>query len=114
MDMQATIDAAKARLGNVRMSDATLAAQLGVATSTFARDKRLGFSDPVALRLAELADADPVIVLATVRAMRERDPKVKSVLERLAERVAGTVGAMILATTMHVGDSHALDGGRGR
>jgi hypothetical protein len=114
MDIQATIDRAKAKAGNPAMTDAGLAGLLGIATSTFARDKRQGFSDPIALRLAELADVDPVIVLAMVRAMRERDPKVKSVLERLAHRVAGTAAAALLGLSVSLAPHPAHAGGEGR
>ena len=97
MDLTKTIQAAKRRCGNEQMPDTALAAILGIAGPTFARDKRAGFSDPIALKLAQLAGEDPAIVLATVRAMRERDPAVKRVLERLVKLAASAAGAAVLA-----------------
>ena len=111
MDIQATIKAAKARAGDPAMSDSALASILGIAQATFARDKRQGFSDAVALRLAELAGTDPAAVLATVRAMRERDPSVKRVLETIARRVAGTAAAALMGLSLQLSPEPAFAGG---
>lgn len=113
MDLSETISKAKRRAGDERMPDFALAARLGISGPTFARDKRLGFSDPVALRLAEAAGEDPAIVLATARAMRERDPAVKRVLERLVKLAASAAGAAALAIGLSVQPTPA-GGGEGR
>lgn len=114
MDTRALINRAKIGAGDALMSDAAIARELGISRSAFLNMQRAGLNDGIAIRLARLAGVDPAAVLAAARAQRERDPEVKSVLERIAQKVAGTAAAVFLATGMHVGNSHALGGGEGR
>lgn len=113
MDLTETIRSAKRRAGNEQMPDTALATLLGIAGPTFARDKKRGFSDAVAMRLAVMAGEDATAVLVTVRAMRERNPEVRSVLERLAKRLATAAGAAFLATGLS-GQLTPAGGGEGR
>lgn len=113
MDLQPIIALAKSRAGNPDMPDSQLAAMLGISQPAFARDKKRGFSDAVAMRLAAMAGEDATAVLVTVRAMRERNPEVRSVLERLAKRLATAAGAAFLATGLS-GQLTPAGGGEGR
>lgn len=82
-------DARKA-LGNARMSDAELGERLGgFGQSYISRAKRGVMTDPLALKIAEVAGIAPGEVLMVARLEREKDPAVKAALMEWAGKIFG-------------------------
>lgn len=114
MDTVGLIARAKAGAGNSQMTDSDLARLLGISTAAIAQYKRNGFSDPIALKIAKLAKLPPDIVLIHSRALRERDPEVKSVLGAALRKLVTTAIAAVLGMSVALGPKPATAGGEGR
>ena len=91
------MDAVKAR--HEMPSDYRLAKVLGVSFSRVSNWRRghHGFSDEVAIKVAELLEEPPELVLLEVLAERAKRTEVRAVLEAAARRLAAAVVVLGLA-----------------
>lgn len=90
------LDALKARY--CLPSDYALAKKLGLTHQTVSK-YRLGkdfLGDSTALRVAELLEIDPAIVIASVHAERSKIAAEKAVWESIIERLGGAAAAVLL------------------
>jgi len=85
------IKAAKVKLGNPSMSDRELGEVLGYSTPTISGARYGKMPDPLAIKVAELIEADPGEVMSVARAYREKDVKARAIL---LGYVAKTLAAM--------------------
>lgn len=97
--MQTTIeflDAVKAR--HSLPSDYALAPVLGITRSAVSklRNKQDFLGDQTALKVAELLDLSPGIVLSAVHAERAKDPAEKSAWNSIFEKLGGLAASVML------------------
>ncbi|HWI11066.1 MAG TPA: hypothetical protein VNU48_07025 [Burkholderiaceae bacterium] len=118
------IVAAKAKLGDHRMSDQKFGDQTGYAQQTIAKAKRGGMSDQVAMKIAEILQIEAGEVIWVARVEREQDPTVRRHLEAWVRHVgkalasvpskaAAFVAAVALGMFSPAHDAQAF-GGAGR
>lgn len=104
---------AKIALGNPRMSDADLGAELGFAQQTISKANRHNCTDGVALALGELLARRKVIphageVLVVAHAERDANPAVRKVLADYVGKVLATAAARAIAVVAGVALSASL------
>ena len=94
------LDSVKVKYGLV--SDYALAKRLGVSQPTVStyRTKRLKMEDRVCLRVAELLDIYPAIVLACVHSERAKTDAEKSAWKLIYERLGGIAASVLVATIL--------------
>lgn len=83
-------------------SDYAVAKLLGISLSRMShyRNGRASFSDPIAIRAAQLLDLEPGYVLACIHAARAKDPEVMSAWQTCARKMAKDVAAVIFGISM--------------
>ena len=80
------IKAAKVKLGNPSMSDRELGVALGYSTGTISGARYGKMPDPLAIKVAQLIDADPGEVMLVARAYREKDEVARGYLLAYASK----------------------------
>lgn len=81
-------------------SDNALALKMGIHRQYMSqyRLKKTAFDDDTCLRVADILCTDPAYVVACMHAQRAKEPKIKQVWERIAEKMAAV--AAVLAVVM--------------
>lgn len=101
------IAAAKQALGDPSMTDRELGARIGYSQQHVSAAKHGRMSDPLALKLADLAGVEAGEVLTVARAQREPDPAVRDALLSYAGKVARhmpqSAGKVALAAVLACG-----------
>lgn len=91
------LDAVKARHG--LKSDYSLAPLLGITRSAVSkfRSGKDFFGDSTAIRVAELLEIDPAIVLASVHAERAKSEAEKTAWRSIIEKLGGIAAALLIS-----------------
>jgi transcriptional regulator with XRE-family HTH domain len=92
------LDEAKARLN--LPSDYALAKAIGATRQAISnyRNGKTAFDDTTALKVAELLEVDPAIVVSAAHAERARKPEEKAVWASIYERLSKGLPVVLMAT----------------
>lgn len=79
-------------------SDYAIAKHLGITPSAVCnyRKGKDFFSDSTAIRVAELLEIDPAIVISSIHAERAKKPEERAIWEGIIERLGGLAAALAL------------------
>lgn len=92
----AFLDAVKVR--KALPSDYALAAELGITRSAVSRlrNRKDFFGDSTAIRVAELLEIDPAIVVAAAHAERAKKPEERAVWESMIQKLGGVAASVLI------------------
>lgn len=91
-------------------SDGRLAVYLGIHRQYLSRYRRnvITFDDEMAMKVADLLDADPAYVVACMHAQRAKSLKEQKLWERIASMSAGITVCLVFAAALPLFDSGSL------
>lgn len=110
--MQTTIeflDALKAKHGGI--SDYAIAPMLGITRGAVSK-YRVGkdyLGDSTAIRVAELLEIDPAIVIASVHAERSKSEKEKAVWREILEKLGGVAASVVIGIASYTLPVHQAE-----
>lgn len=95
------LNAVKAKTGAV--SDYALAPKIGLTKQMISRYrlKKDYFSDEYCLKVAEILEIDPAIVIAAIHAERAKNESEKRVWTDIFERLGGVAAALVVSVSLN-------------